>query len=168
MPVTTATPLASTTSNRKWRCDVAPIPLAAAEPAWVRLRGITEIKVNPGTASLTDTSDFEGEGYTQSEAFSAGWGGEGKVRRATETSAPDVYDPAQEIVREAGQGLGTGNRIMVRFYEMEEDGPRVEAVTGYANATWSDDGGAVTAASMASFTLVGAGKPTSRVHPDAA
>jgi len=167
MTITTATPLGSTTSNRKWRCDVAAIPVAAAEPAWLRLRGLTEIKVNPGTSALTDTSDFEGDGFTQSEAFSAGWGAEGKVRRATETSTPDVYDPAQELVRIAGEGgLGIANRLMVRFYEMEADGPRVQAVTGFANATWSDDGGAVTAGSMASFTLVGAGKPTSRVHPD--
>lgn len=165
MPVTTATALASTTSNRKWRCDVAVIPEGAAEPEWFRLRGLTELKANLGTVTLTDTSDFEGEGYTQSEGFSAGWGGEGKCRRATETSAPDTYDPAQEIVRAAGQSLDS-NRIMTRVYEMEENGPRVEAATGYANATWSDDGGAVTAASMASFTLVGAGKPTSRVHPE--
>jgi hypothetical protein len=158
------TPLGSTTSNRKTMVDVAPLPVGAAEPAWVGLFGITEFKPNYGTVSLTDTSDLEGEGFTQSEGFSAGWGGEGKCRRATQTTAPDEYDAGQELVRAAGQNLG-GNRILVRFYEMEEGGPRVEAITGPANVTWVDDGGAVTAGSMASFTLVGAGKPTSRVHP---
>ena len=157
------TPLGSTTSNRKYQVDVATLDQPTA---WVGLFGLTELKPNFGTVSLSDTTDFEGEGFTQSEGFSNGWGGEGKVRRATKASTPGVYDAGQEIVRAAGQDLDN-NRILARIYEMQDGGPRVEAVTGYVNVTWADDGGAVTAASMASFTLVGAGKPTTRVHPAA-
>ena len=163
MTVTTRTALGATTANRKWYCDVATL---ATPTVFVGLFGSTELKVNPGTVSHTDTSDFEGEGYTAAEAFSAGWGAEGKVRRGTLATTPTEYDPGQEIVRIAGQSMGAANQIIARFYEMEPDGPRVEAVTGFVNVTWSEDGGAVTVGSMASFTLVGHGKPTSRVHPE--
>lgn len=166
MAVTARTQAGPTTANRKWWVDVATL---AAPTVWVPVTAMTEFTGNLGTVVHTDTSDWEGEGYSSSEAFSGSWGGEGKVRRATITGTPGSYAAGHEILRKAGQVFGAGNRILARIYEMEPDGgPRVEAATGPVNVTWSDDGGAVTAGSMASFTLVGAGKPTSRVHPDSA
>jgi hypothetical protein len=168
----TSTPrvqLGATTLNRKWYCDLAEIPASGPiDPAdYVGLFGVTDLKVNPGTVELVDASDFDGGGYTAQEATSASWGAEGKLRRAVLQGDPTAYDPGQELLRVASRRMGNGNRLAARFYEMEPDGPRVEAFAGIVNVTYSDDGGDMKAKSTASFTLVGAGAPVQITHPDA-
>lgn len=163
MAATTKTPLGASTTNRKWYVDID--NSATETPAWIALAGITEL--TPGVeGSLQDDSDFDGEGWGSQVNTLNAWTLEGKVRRGVMPGAtPPVYDPAQEILRLAAAETGLANVVHVRWYEMEPDGPRVEAYEGYAAVTWSEDGGGVDAISIVSFTLTGRGKRAAITHP---
>ncbi|WNM65422.1 major tail protein [Microbacterium phage Phonegingi] len=163
MAATTKVPLGASTTNRKWYVDLD--NSATGTPSWLALAGITEL--TPGVeGSLQDDSDFDGEGWGSQVNTMNAWTLEGKVRRGVlPGSTPPVYDPAQEILRLAAAETGLANVVHVRWYEMEPEGPRVEAYEGYAAVTWSEDGGGVDAISIVSFTLTGRGKRTVITHP---
>lgn len=165
MPATTKAPLGPTTTNRKWYLD---IDTAGSDitPTWVGLFGITEFKPTI-EGSLQDDSDFDGEGWGSQVNTLNNWGVEGKCKRGVKKgSTPKVYDPGQEFVRLAGAQTGVANSIHVRFYEMEPNGPRVEAYEGWVAVQWAEDGGGVDALSIASFTLAGQGRRLTIDHPD--
>lgn len=169
---TTPTPrpaLGASTTNRLWWLDVVD-PDATGTEAWVPVAGIQEFKPKPADAGTQDDSDFDGGGYKSSAVTSQTFGAEGKVGRkpvpqASTVTTPPVYDPGQEIMRKVAARLGTGNRLKARWYEMEPNGPRTEARTGYFNVMWSPDGGGADALNTASFTLNGQGAPISTAHP---
>lgn len=156
-------PLGASTTNRKWWFDVED-PAAPGIP--VGVFGVGEFKFKPSDATQQDDSDFDGEGYKSSTVTALTWGGDGKLHRKTTTSDPTAYDPGQEILRKASRGMGTGNRVKIRVYEMEPDGPRVEAYSGYVLVTWSPDGGGMDALDTVSFSLVGQGKCSEIAHPE--
>jgi hypothetical protein len=162
---TPRTALGASTLNRGYWCDVAPVPATAgAEPSWVPVAGVMEFKPKPSEASSQDDSDFDSEGYGSSTVTKQTWGGEIKVGRKVTAASATAYDPGQELLRKAAEGLGVTNQLMFRYYEMEAGGPRVEAKTGRVSATYSPDGGGMDATKSAAITLAGIGKPTS-VHP---
>ena len=160
---TTKAPLGATTTNRKWYLDVD--ASATAEPSWIGVFGITEFK--PGIeGSLQDDSDFDGEGWKSQTNTANAWANEGKVKRGVKKGVtPPVYDAGQEKLRLAAAETGVANSVHVRWYEMEPNGPRVEAYEGYAAVTWSEDGGNMEALSIVSFTLTGQGKRIPITHP---
>lgn len=166
MAATVRSPLGASTTNRKWYVDID--SSATSTPAWVALSGVTEL--TPGVeGSLQNDGDFDGEGWGSQVNTLNAWTLEGKVRRGIMPgSTPPVYDPGQEILRLAAAETGIANVVHVRWYEMEPDGPRVEAYEGYAAVQWSEDGGGVEALSMVSFTLTGRGKREAITHPAAA
>lgn len=157
------TPLGASTTNRKWWFDVED-PAAPGVP--VGVFGIGEFKFKPSEASQQDDSDFDGEGFKSSTVTALTWGGEGKLHRKTRSSDSTAYDPGQEILRKAARGMGAANRLKVRVYEMEPEGPRVEAYSGYCLVTWSPDGGNMEALDTVSFALVGQGKCSEIAHPE--
>lgn len=163
MAVEERTPLGASTTTRKWWVDID--ASATETPDWVGLAGITEFQPTV-EGSLQNDSDFDGGGWGSDANTLNKWKANGKVRRGVQPgSNPPVYDPGQEILREAGSETGLANVVHVRFYEMEPEGPRVEAYEGFAAVTWSEDGGGVEALSFASFTLNGRGKRNAIVHP---
>lgn len=166
MAATARSPLGASTTNRKWYVDIDSSTTGTA--SWIALAGITEL--TPGVeGSLQNDGDFDGEGWGSQVNTLNAWTLEGKVRRGIMPgSTPPVYDPGQEILRLAAAETGIGNVVHVRWYEMEPDGPRVEAYEGYAAVSWSEDGGGVEALSMVSFTLTGRGKRETITHPAAA
>lgn len=162
MTATTKVPLGASTTNRKWYLDVE----GATAGTWVGVFGIQEFKdaVEP---TLQDSSDFDGDGWKSSVVTALAGSLEFKVARKTQASSPTAYDPGQEKLRLASRKTGVGNRIKIRYYEMEPSGPRVEAYEVYAAVSWSPDGGAMDATSTVSVVLTFDGKPTSITHPDA-
>lgn len=164
MAATTKVPLGGTTTNRKWYMDVD--TSATASPTWVGVFGITEFK-RLQDATTQDASDFDGEGWGTDEVTALKHGCEFKVRRAPTAADAEEYDAGQEHIRGKSLNTGVGNRVHYRIYEMEPDGPRVEAYEGYGAATWSEDGGAMSALSTVSVKLLGQGKLLQIDHPDA-
>lgn len=166
MAATDRTPLGAATTARKWWLDVRPAD-TTGDTGWVGVHGITEGKPKASEPTEQDDSDYDGEGWKSSTVTAMAHGYEGKVVRKTQASAPDAYDPGQELIREAAEKMGVENRIQYRVYEMEPGGPRVQAFQGYASCTWDEDGGSMDALSTASFTLKGQGKREAIAHPDA-
>ena len=165
-PATTKEPLGATTTNGKWYLDVN--TGTEASPVWVGVFGIQEFKptVEPTTQ---DDSDFDSEGWGSDATTQLKWKIEGKAKRAAKAgSTPAVYDPGQEVLRLAAAAIGAGNVVSCRWYEMEPEGPRVEAYQGKAAVGWVDDGGNNAALSTATFTLLGRGKRETITHPDGA
>jgi hypothetical protein len=163
MTATTKTALGPSTLNRKWFVDLNTGD--DTTPVWIPLLGMTEVKpVVEG--SMQDDSDFDGGGWGSNMNSLNRWKVEGKFRRAPQPgSTPPVYDPGQEVLREAGGSTGIENVVHCRWYEMEPNGPRVEAYDGFAAVTYTEDGGGVEALSFVSFVLDGRGARNDIPHP---
>lgn len=163
MTATTKAPLGATTTNRKWYLDVNTGTIAA--PIWTGVFGITEFapKVE---GSLQSDADFDGDGWGSEVNTLNKWSIEAKVKRAATAALATAYDPGQEKLRAAAAKTGVENVVPVRWYEMEDGGPRVEAYEGKAAVTWTEDGGGVDALSFASIVLTGRGKRNEIEHPD--
>lgn len=165
MPATTPVPLGADTTARKWRLDIN--NGTYVEPSWLQFAGMIDFK--PAIAAdVKDDSDYDSGGYKSSTVTALGWTVEIKAGRKVQADAPTTYNPAQELVREASALMGAANRLDVRFYEMEPDGPRVEAYRGFVAAEWTEDGGSMDALSTVTVKLTGQGARTAITHPDAA
>jgi len=165
MAATTKTPLGASTLVRKWYLDVNAGTHEA--PTWTAVNGITEFKAGV-EHTLQDDADFDSEGYKSSTATAIAWSIEAKVARKVTVADQTAYDPGQELLREASDKLGAGNTVEVRWYEMEDEGPREEAYRGYAAVAWAPEGGAMDALEIVSVTLTGQGKRSAIQHPDPA
>lgn len=165
MPVTPKAPLGADTLNRKWYLDVN--TGTSETPIWTGVFGVQEFK--PTKDSTTqDSSDFDSEGWKNETLTALGWGAELKVRRGTTRDDPEAYDPGQEVLRLASDEMGTGNEVEVRYYEVTEGGPAVEAYQGFCGVTWEPDGGGMDATDSVSVKLIGHGKRNPIAHPGAA
>jgi hypothetical protein len=163
MPATTKTPLGASTTNRKWYLDVN--TGTEALPVWTGVFGITEFTA-PLDNTLQDDSDYDSDGYKSQTKTASQWSITGTVARKVTAASATAYDPGQEAIRLAADENGVANSVHVRWYEMEEGGPRVEAYEGRAAASWTPNGGAMDALSTAGFVLTGQGKRTAIAHPD--
>lgn len=163
MSVPARTPLGASTTVRKWYLDVNTGTDTA--PVWTGVFGITNFQptYNP---TLQDDSDFDSQGYKSSTATALEWGATLTVSRKAQADAPTAYDPGQEKLRAVASTLGTSNRVQVRFYEMEPNGPREEAYSGYCAVTWAPQGGAMDALDTVQVTLTGQGQRSDITHPD--
>lgn len=163
---TPRTPLGATTSNRKWYTDIDSAYNGSGSTAssWVGLFGVMEWQ-NTQDPSLQDVSAFEDGGWKSQASMGLSWGVTAKVKRASTSSSRTAYDPGQEILRKASLKVGIENLVLIRFYEMEPNGPRVEAYSGLAVVGWSPDGGAMDAASTVTVTLTGYGQLLPIAHP---
>lgn len=155
--------LGAATLNRKYWLDVR-LP---GTTDWTGVFGIQELKNKPSVATTQDTSDFDGKGYKSSVVTALEHGVELKVSRKTQADTPTAYDPGQEILRAAAKRMGLGNRVEFRIYEMEPEGPRVEAEQGFASVTWDPDGGGMDATDSVAVVLNGQGERRDIPHPGA-
>lgn len=166
MAATTKTPLGASTTNRKWYLDVDTSAAPHTTPVWIGVFGITDF--TPGLDNtLQDDSDYDSEGYKSQVKTASQWTVGGTVKRAVTKADPEDYDPGQEVLRLAGDENGVANSVHIRWYEMEEDGPRAEAYEGIGAVSWSPNGGGMDALSSAGFTITGQGKRIPITHPDA-
>lgn len=160
MTMPTRTPLGGSTLNRKWKVDVSD----DGGTTWIPVMGLTEFQ--PTTeGTLQDDSDFDSEGWRSQNKTAGAWGATGTVRRAVVDGDTPVYDPGQELIRATSEELGVANVLTVRFYELDEDGPRVLAYQGQCATDWTDNGGDMAANSTAGFTLTGRGRRNRITHP---
>lgn len=156
--------LGASTTNRKYYLDVVD-PDATGEDVWIGVFGLQEGKPRPSEAVTQDDSDFDGEGYKSQVVTAITWGFDGKLLRKLDGTDQTAYDPGQEILRKVASRIG--GRVKARYYEMEPDGPREEAMTGWATVTYAPDGGNMESLDTVAFTLTGRGKPLSIEHPEA-
>lgn len=157
--------LGASTTNRKYYLDVVDPDASGSEDIWIGVFGLQEGKPRPSEATTQDDSDFDGEGYKSQAVTALTWGFDGKVLRKIDGTDSTAYDPGQEVLRKVAAKIG--GRVKFRYYEMEPDGPRVEAMTGWGTVTWAPDGGNMESLDSVAFTITGRGKPTSTVHPAA-
>ncbi len=164
MPATEKTPLGASTLNRKWYLDIN--TGTALVPVWTGVFGISDFNAALDN-TLQPDSDYDSEGYGSSTKTASQWSLTGTVMRKVTAADATEYDPGQEAIRLAADENGVANSAHVRWYEMEEDGPRVEAYEGHGATSWSPNGGPTDALSSAAFTITGQGKRTAITHPDA-
>ena len=159
--------LGASTGNRKWYLDVDTAG-SSSTPTWIGVYGITDLTPVGIDATLEDDSDFDSNGFGSKTKTAEAWSVEATVARKVQTSTPTAYDPGQEFLRTKSFGkFGAANSVHIRLYEMEEDGPRVEAYEGWAAVVWAPEGGAMSALSKAKVTLTGQGELLLIDHPDA-
>lgn len=150
------------TLARKWRLEVNTNTVAS--PIWTIVMGMAEFKPTFAEPNLEDDNVYEDEGYTGQTKTALGWSATGKVMRRTDPDDDTIYDPGQEKLRLLGLTLGPGGVAHCRIVD-REGGP--EAYTGFAEVSWSPDGGDSKALESVSFTLTGKGQPTLITNPTA-
>lgn len=158
--------LAASTLARKWKMDV---DVSAAQDGsdWRRVKGCTDVTVNPGTAGMQPDTDYDGEGYQSSSATTLEWGVTATLRRAPGRTTPTQYDPGQEFLRLKAKTMAGDNTAHIRVYEYNgTSGPKVEAYDGYVGCAYANGGGGADALSTATLTLSGQGALLPITHPD--
>lgn len=166
MTVTAKAPLGATTNVRKWCVDINTGTYDA--PVWTGIFGITNTQPSKD-ATLQDDSDMDGEGWKSQTATALASSLVLKLKRAVTKADVTAYDPGQEALRLASDGLGIDNSVDIRFYEDNGDtGPKVEAYRGSYAVAWSPDGGAMDDLDMVTATLTGQGKRIPITHPGSA
>lgn len=164
MTATTKVPLGAATVNDKWYLDVN--TGTSGSPVWVGVFGISEFE--PGTdPNLEDDSDFDSAGWGSQTKTGDSWSVTATLQRKVTEADPEAYDPGQEFLRAKGDLMGAANSVEVRWYEMTDGGPRIEAYQGRAAVGWKPNGGPRTALSTVALTLSGQGKRNAITHPDA-
>lgn len=159
----TATPAAPeqlvSTGARKWKLDVDSSP-AKDGSAFIPVRGVQEFQPSKD-ATMQDDSDYDSDGYGSDAKMGLKWSLVCKFLRKKGVQS-NVYDPGQEIIREASEEFGGDGIVRVRWYERDGGG---EAYDGFAQVQWGDDGGNTTALSTVSCTLGGQGKKNPIANP---
>lgn len=153
--------IGQSTLVRKWRCDVDTNTNPAA-PSWIPVRGRSDFKPSLDSKGQDD-SDYEGNGWMSETQTSKSWGLEFKVGRKTGDGL--TYDPGQEFLRLASDQFGPDATVHVRWYEVTDGGPTVEAYRGLASVSWSPDGGGMDALDMVAVKLTGQGERFPIDHP---
>lgn len=156
------TQLGPSTPVRKWWLDVN--TGTEAVPIWTPVNGIGDFKpLNAPT--IQDASDFDSD-YGKDEAALIKWGAEFKVKRKVTYADATIYDPGQEALRAAGNGVLASNRVQIRYYEMVDSGPEVEAFKGWVTVDWGEEGGAQDAFDVVAVKLHGQSDRTAITHPN--
>lgn len=131
--------------------------------SWVQVRGLTDLKPTVN-ASLQDDSDYDSDGWASQTKTRLAWMLDLKVVRKVAVTG-GAEDPGQKILRLAGVNFGTAGVVHVRWYDRNGTG---EAYSGYAECSWSPDGGGTDALDTASVSLTGKGARSDITNPAAA
>lgn len=145
---------------RKWATDVN--TGTTGSPVWTRVGAVQEFKpaLDP---NLEDDATYDEEGWGSSTKTGLDWSLELKcIRRHDPTDVHD-YDPGQEKIRTASELFGEDGVVEVRWFDRFGG---AEAYHGFAEVTWSPDGGNRTALETVSITLTGKGVRTAITNPD--
>lgn len=129
---------------------------------WTKVRAIADLKP-PVEPNMEDDSDYDGEGWASEAKTQLKWSIEVKLIRKVGISSGN-YDPGQEILRAASTRFGQTGLVEVQMYD-RFGGP--EAFQGFANVSWSPEGGEAKALNIVTATLSGSGKRTDIVNPAA-
>jgi hypothetical protein len=135
-----------------------------ASPIWTTVKGLNEYTFTPGEPNLEDDNVYEDLGYTGSTKTALSWKAEVKLMRRTLPSDVTTYDPGQEKLRVLSNLRGPTGVAYIRTYD-RDGGP--EAYTGFAEVSWSPEGGSPTDLEAVSVTLTGKGAPTLITNPNA-
>lgn len=150
------------TNARKWKLQ---IDTSAAQDGtgYVDVRAVSD--ATPALAdTLTDDSTYDDAGWLSDAKVALKWSLVLKLARK-QGLISKAYDPGQEALRAASDQFGSGGLVRVRWFD-RFGGP--EAYEGFANVSWSDDGGPTTALHTATCTLAGNGARTHVANPAAA
>lgn len=146
---------------RKWKIDVNSATVDS--PSWTPVLGLMEFKptVEP---NLEDDSVYEDEGWGSQTKTALNWKIEMKCVRRHDPADETEYDAGQEVLRAKVTAFGASGRAHVRWYD-RFGGP--EAYSGFAEVTWTPDGGPHTALETVVIVLTGKGARTEITNPDA-
>jgi hypothetical protein len=164
MPAPARQPLGASTLNRKFWVDVD--TSTTSTPTWVGVHGMTSFQPTQ-TPDLVDDSDMDSGGYRSSTKTADAWGLTFTLARKVQEDDAEAYDPGQEFLRDKADNMGPANSVHVRYYEMGDDGPRVEAYEGRCAVSWSPQSGDMAALSLVDVVLTGQGRRNVITHPDA-
>lgn len=139
-----------------WRLDVN--TGTPAVPVWTQVKGMSSLKETIDS-TMEDDSDFDDPEWGSDEVTQRKWKieTEGKRKRDADNDVTFIPDPGQEFVRQAGNRVGVGSGIEIRYYR--RDGSP-DAWQGHVNVQPGGGGGATTALEPFNFTLGGRGSRT--------
>lgn len=146
-----------------WRLDVNTGTSAA--PAWTQVKGMASFKETIDS-TMEDDSDFDDPEWGSDEVTQRKWKleTEGKRKRDDSSEVTFIPDPGQEFIRRAGNRVGVGSGIEIRYYRRDGDS---QAWQGHVNVQPGGGGGATTALEPFNFTLGGKGSRTElKPYPD--
>lgn len=118
---------------------------------FVPVRGIQEITPPAVEKNLEDDSDLDSGGWGSQIGTGAEYTVEGTVKRPRRGGTDD---PGQEILKEAGRGVGVDGFVWWRLTS-KTDG---SGDMGLADASFTEQGGSRTDLTLAEFTLTGRGR----------
>lgn len=152
-------PILTSTVASKWILQVDS-SVALDGSGYIPVRGMTSFQ--PAVASTNqDDSDYDSGAWGSDAKTQLKWSNVLKLSR--KRAAGYVEDPGQAVLRAAHDQVGAPSTIRCRWYDRNGHGS--EAYEGYALVDWSEDGGATTALSMVSVTLMGQGVRTKITNP---
>lgn len=164
MPAPARIALGASTTNRKWFLDVQ--TGTAAAPVWTPVGGMIDFKPSRD-GNMEDSSDYDSGGFQSETKTAEKWMADVKLGRKVTAGSTTTYDAGQEFLRLKSYGkFGVANSADIRYYEMEQGGPRIEAYRGNAAVAFTEEGGAMTGLSTASCKLSGQGALLTIAHPD--
>jgi hypothetical protein len=125
-------------------------------PVWTQVKGMTSIKETI-ESTKEDDSDFDSGGWGSDQVTQRKWRleCEGKRKRDADNLATFVPDPGQQAILDAGNLVGVGSNIDIRYYR--KDGSP-DAYRGYVTVEYGGGGGPVTGLEPFNFTLGGQGE----------
>ncbi|MFJ2029427.1 phage tail tube protein [Streptosporangium sp. NPDC087985] len=135
------------------------------DPEWTPIKGMSSFKETIDS-TMEDDSDFDDPEWGSDEVTQRKWRleCEGKRKRDADNETTFTPDPGQEFIRRAGNRVGVGSGIEIRYYR--RDGAP-DAWQGRANVQYGGGGGATTALEPFNFTLGGRGSRTELTpYPD--
>jgi hypothetical protein len=128
--------------------------------SFIPVRGMVDFK--PSVATTTqDDSDYDSGVWGSDAKTQLKWSNVCKLSRKRATGY--VEDPGQKVLRLAHDQVGAAGTVLVQWYDRNGHGS--EAYQGSALVQWDDDGGATSALSTVSVTLMGQGVRTPIVNP---
>lgn len=132
-------------------------------PTWTPVKGMTSFKETIDT-TMEDDSDFDSDGWGSDQVTQRKWKLECEGKRKRDAASPSSFvpDPGQQAILDAGNLVGVGSNIEIRYYR--RDGAP-DAWQGSVSVQYGGGGGGVTALEPFNFTLNGQGERTSIDNP---
>lgn len=154
------------TLARKWTLEVNTngAPANFASPTWTTVKGLYDFTPDNLIPKLEDDNVYEDSGWGGKTKTELSWQLAAKIMRRTVPTDVTSYDTGQEKLRALARVFGPSGVGDFRWYD-RDGGP--EAFRGWANVTWSQDGGSTTDLEKVTVTIDGKGPNTIITNPNA-
>jgi hypothetical protein len=154
------------TLARKWTLEVNTngTPANFAAPTWTTVKGLSDFTPDNLKPELKDDNVYEDSGWGGQTKTMLAWQVKAKIMRRTVPTDVTSYDAGQEKLRALARVFGPSGVGDFRWYD--RDGG-AEAFRGWANVTWTNDGGSTDDLETVSITLDGKGPNTIITNPNA-